>query len=75
MRKINVFDNENKVTKIQTIQNILNYYNILLIEQDKNIYNKNDFDKFHTALPIEESFLVLHFDEKWFVNKYIKKYK
>ncbi|OUW73351.1 MAG: hypothetical protein CBD76_02755 [Pelagibacteraceae bacterium TMED216] len=75
LRKINVFDNENKVTKIQTIQNILNYYNILLIEQDKNIYNKNDFDKFHTALPIEESFLVLHFDEKWFVNKYIKKYK
>ena len=31
----------------------------------------NDFDKFHTALPIEESFLVLHFDEKWFVNKIV----
>ena len=74
-RKTNVFDNEKKVTKIQTIQNILNYYNILLIEQDKNIYNKNDFDKFNESLPLDESFLVLHFDEKWFVNKYIKKYK
>ena len=27
------------------------------------------------APPLDESFLVLHFDEKWFVNKYIKKYK
>ena len=74
-----IFDDENKNTKINIIKKIQHKIGISFFSSDINIFNDEIFfhkiDKKKINILNNINYNLLHFDEKWIENLYIKSYK
>lgn len=64
-------------SRIDEIKSILKYFNFNYLNEDLNIFKKEDFFKknYKYNYALEKSFNLFHFDEKWIEGKYIDKFK
>ena len=74
-----IFDNEKSDTKINIIKKIQNKIGISFLLNDTNIFKNEIFlhkiNKNKLNFLTNNSYNLLHFDEKWVKNLYIKSYK
>tara|TARA_B110000037_G_scaffold220489_1_gene288554 strand:+ start:3768 stop:4766 length:999 start_codon:yes stop_codon:yes gene_type:complete len=69
-----IFYDNDSISKISEIKELLKLLNFSLEPKDLKTINKGTVLKRNFNLPISEGFFLLHLDEKWIFNDYIKNY-
>ena len=69
-----VFYDKDCNNKISEIKDLLKFLNLNLDEDDYNIINKSSVSSRKLYIPFSKKFILLHLDEKWIFNDYIKTY-
>ena len=69
-----IFYDDDCLNKISEIEELLNLLNFNLETDDLNTINKNSVLTKDLVIPLYNKYSLLHFDEKWIFNDYIKNY-
>ena len=67
-----IYLDEESISRIDEIKSILNSLNYILNDSDLDTISKKEFN---SSIVNNNDYILLHFDEKWIHNDYIKNYK
>ena len=67
-----IYLDEESLSKINEVENILNKLNYQLLDSDLNTISEK---KINNLIINNDDYILLHFDEKWIHNDYIQNYK